>query len=73
MFNINSDSWTFSKATSEEIQELFKSMKPIKPPVMAPSLENRVADLERLCRALQSKIDKLEGKKKKSDDKWKVY
>lgn len=45
-FHIDSDSWTFSKATSEQIQELLKSMKPIKPPVMAPSLEDRVRMLE---------------------------
>ncbi len=63
MFNINSDSWTFSKATSEEIQELLKSMETIKPPVMAPSLENRLSDLERLCKSLQSRIDKLESTK----------
>ncbi len=45
-FSIDNDSWTFSSATPEQVQELFKSMMPVKPPIMAPSLEDRVKKLE---------------------------
>lgn len=51
-FHIDSDSWTFSEATSEQFQELLKSMKPIKPPVMKPSLEDRVRMLEESVKRL---------------------
>ncbi len=53
------DNWTFSGATPEQIRELFKSMEPIKPPIMAPSLEDRVKTLEEQVKFLMEKLNNV--------------